>query len=623
MLTKLERRTRAEYKKASEGARQKLVDYLNQFSEQDKREKARWQAGEITKQEYLDFLVRKVATGDRYRALRDTLAEDYIHANDIARQMVYKTLPDVYALNTNYAVYQVEHDARVDVSWTLYDRNTTERIIRDNPQLFPPPGKGTQARIAAGKEKRWNRQQVNSSILQSILQGDSIPQAAQRLDDTVTQRNWSAAVRNARTAVTGAQNAGRAEGYEECKARGIDLDQEWMATLDGRTRHEHRLLHGMRTPVGKPFTVDGYEIRFPGDPTAPGYLVYNCRCTIIAAINGYEIDRVEYSPKMGKMTFEEWQTDKSSKKKQKAVSGRYGAAVAGVSDKYRAGVETCLDNAPEPIREAWAQAQDKLLPPEFDATGKSKAYFDPSDGKTHYINEDKAYGRSSYQSENAVFYHEYGHNIDYVLGGDGYAYLTDTFENGSFGDTIYAECGKRLTEFYLQSNGYRDALDAEMAMMNEGMGYDHYLIQLLQYLVPHDELVGLRGRVIGADNETLREIFNQYAAAKVNPLNDIMFQIRSKENVDKFCDYMTRSYNIYERSDVSDMFEKYLLDCSGKTLPFDVGHGEEYWGNSNKRVAHEAFAEMYSATATNNESLPVIKELFPESYAMFLRMLQS
>lgn len=306
MLRELEARAREEYKKASEGTQRKLNQYLEKYKEDLKRQREKLAAGTITEEQYKNWVIRKVAIGKRWEEMRDNLADDYHNVNMITRQMVYDKLPEAYALNMNFAVYQAEHAALADIKFTLYDRDTAERIIRDEPDLFPPPGRTRAARIAAGKDVRWNRQQVNSAVLQSILQGDTIDEAAKRLEN-VTEKNQAAAIRNIRTAMTGAQNAGRQEGYKLCEEKGIDLEQEWMATLDGRTRHEHRMLHGQRRKLDEPFQVDGYGIRFPGDPTAPGFLVYNCRCTLVAAIKGVDYSRVEYSPKMGEMTFEEWQ----------------------------------------------------------------------------------------------------------------------------------------------------------------------------------------------------------------------------------------------------------------------------------------------------------------------------
>ena len=71
---------------------------------------------------------------------------------------------------------------------------------------------------------------------------------------------------------------------------GIELQQEWLATIDGRTRHEHRLLDGQRVKVGEKFKVEGYELEYPADPNGEPEMVYNCRCTLIPALKGHEVD---------------------------------------------------------------------------------------------------------------------------------------------------------------------------------------------------------------------------------------------------------------------------------------------------------------------------------------------
>ena len=79
--------------------------------------------------------------------------------------------------------------------------------------------------------------------------------------------------------------------------------------------------------------------------------------------------------------------------------------------------------------------------------------------------------------------------------------------------------------------------------------------------------------------------------------------------------------DVYEHFDVSDMYESFMASEFNIEYPFGVGHGKAY-STQKDYTAVEAFAEMYSATATNNKSLKAIKEMFPESYKIFLDMLK-
>ena len=53
---------------------------------------------------------------------------------------------------------------------------------------------------------------------------------------------------------------------------------------------------------------------FPGDPDAPGYLVYNCRCRLDYQVKGFEYDignfGVRNDPNVLGMTYEEWKADR-------------------------------------------------------------------------------------------------------------------------------------------------------------------------------------------------------------------------------------------------------------------------------------------------------------------------
>jgi hypothetical protein len=90
----------------------------------------------------------------------------------------------------------------------------------------------------------------------------------------------------------------------------------------------------------------------------------------------------------------------------------------------------------------------------------------------------------------------------------------------------------------------------------------------------------------------------------------------------EFAKWMKGTYNIYERGDISDMFERYMVKNYGIQFPFGVGHGSSYHADS-RNTPLEAFAEMFSATVTNNDSLPVIQKFFPKSYKIFEEMLGS
>jgi SPP1 gp7 family putative phage head morphogenesis protein len=171
-------------------------------------------------------------------------------------------------------------------------------LIKDQPALLP-------TQLEEARDLKWNRQKVSSAITQGILQGESIPNIGKRLRKVVGM-DKTASIRNARTATTGAENAGRVDSYEEAESKGVELEKKWIATLDQRTRSEHRQLDGQTCLIHDKFEVDGEEIGYPGDPTAAGYLVYNCRCTLVAEVKGIKYKDMRYSRLPKEMSYETW-----------------------------------------------------------------------------------------------------------------------------------------------------------------------------------------------------------------------------------------------------------------------------------------------------------------------------
>ena len=334
LIADMEKRISKEYAQAEKDIQVKIDDYFNRFRLKDQK----WQEwvadGKKTAAEYKKWRTDQMAVGKRWESLKQTVAEDFAHADQIARSIVKGYMPEVYATNFNYGTYEVEVGAKVDTSFTLYDRQTVERLMRDDPDMLPAPGKKVSKEIAEGKAVKWNRQQLQSVMTQGILQGESIPKLATRLAKEVGDSDRKAAIRNARTMATGAQNAGRVDSYKRAEGMGIEMEQEWIATLDMRTRHEHRQLDGQKRKVGEPFTVDGYKIMFPGDPSAEeGFLIYNCRCTLGGVVKGFNAAEVERDTSaIGDLTYDEWKAQKKSQSNPITLPEEKGKAIA---ESYR------------------------------------------------------------------------------------------------------------------------------------------------------------------------------------------------------------------------------------------------------------------------------------------------
>lgn len=131
------------------------------------------------------------------------------------------------------------------MGFDLWDEQTVKRLIVEQPDLMPyyPPKRA----LRRGIDLAWGKKQITASVTSSILQGRSVKGMADDLQTRILEMNRSSAIRTARTAVTGAQNAGRMDSYHAAEKMGIRMKKEWLATLDNRTRHAHAVLDGQQT----------------------------------------------------------------------------------------------------------------------------------------------------------------------------------------------------------------------------------------------------------------------------------------------------------------------------------------------------------------------------------------
>lgn len=317
-LEALERRISAEYSKAAKELQEKIDDYFAKFEKRDAELKKQLDAGEITEDYYKQWRLAQIGRGKRFEALRDRIAERMTKANETAAAYINDASPGLYALNRNYAAYTIEQVAG-DVGFDLWDEQTVKRLLVEQPDLMPyyPPERA----VKRGIDLKWGKQQITAQVTSGILQGESIKHLSDRLQKNIPEMNRNSAIRAARTAVTGAQNAGRMDSYDAAGKMGIKLKKSWLATLDGRTRHSHAVLDGEQVENDKKFSNG---CMFPGDPNGPPSEIYNCRCSLVAAVDGVDTSdaqRRARDPETGRsvlvrdMTYSEWAKLKKGKEK--------------------------------------------------------------------------------------------------------------------------------------------------------------------------------------------------------------------------------------------------------------------------------------------------------------------
>ena len=293
-LEEMEKRLSAIYSRAEKEIQKTADEYFSKFAKQDEAKRKLVEQGKLTEEEYTKWRKGKVMYGKRFTEMKEQCAKQLLNVNQTALAYVNGELPEVYAINYNALAGSV--DGVGGYSFTLVDADTVRNLTVADTSLLP------KKEPNPAKDIPWNMKKINSETLQGILQGESMDKIAKRILN-VQKMNETQAIRAARTIITGAENKGRQDSYARAEDDGIILQKEWLATNDGRTRHSHAVLDGVIIDQDKKFDNG---LMYPGDPSGRPEEVYNCRCTLVAKVNGFK--KVQVQKAMAEKQVEEPQT---------------------------------------------------------------------------------------------------------------------------------------------------------------------------------------------------------------------------------------------------------------------------------------------------------------------------
>ena len=292
-LEEMEKRLSAIYSRTEKEIQKTADEYFSKFAKQDEAKRKLVEQGKLTEEEYTKWRKGKVMYSKRFTEMKEQCAKQLLNVNQTALAYVNGELPEVYAINYNALAEAV--DGVGGYSFTLLDADTVRNLAVTDTSLLP------RKELDPAKDIPWNMKKINAETLQGILQGDSMDKIAKRIMN-VQEMNKTQAIRSARTIVTGAENKGRQDSYARAEADGIILQKEWLATNDGRTRHSHAMLDGAIVDQDKKFENG---LMYPGDPSGRPEEVYNCRCTLVAKVNGFKKAQVQKAMEQPKVFHEE------------------------------------------------------------------------------------------------------------------------------------------------------------------------------------------------------------------------------------------------------------------------------------------------------------------------------
>lgn len=320
-----------------------------------------------------------------------------------------------------------------------------------------------------------------------------------------------------------------------------------------------------------------------------------CDCRVVASddpegVEGYDPDREWTLWKR----FEEIDADKSIGPAERAArkAALLGAGddslqvYSGVSDEHRRAIESLLEKSGDTdASRLYRRHVRDFRAPSFDYD--QTAFYSPAAG-TVTIDMDDAFNGKKEPGD--TWFHEFGHNIDYIEGGG--TPFSSLWRGGAF--------PKQLKD---------EARAAGLAVKNE-----------------------MAARIAGiAENERMpHAVLHQLGLIDIDTYYDYRYGRIGRAELAESCKKPTLSHAYkmigYEVSKLTDRRKHAVSDifggATGNRAVDGWGHEKGYWDKDGTCLATEAFAEMFSGCISSPESLEYIRKCFPRSFGMFQEMLK-
>lgn len=284
-------RMHAEYQVAKKEIEKDFAKFIKDFVATNKRMLKQVEDGIITRDAYQVWYQQQVLHSNWAKGMINQLGADLTKADINAMQVADEAIPSLMAESENISKYQIARMTGNDISFSLVNERAVKATMDRN--LLPV--------VDPERAMKWNARRVRSAITQGVIQGKSMEDVAKNIQK-VAGVNDKIAMRDARTAINGAENAGTLDAYKEAEGLGLKMTKVWLATMDDVTRDSHVEMDGEEVGIDEKFSND---LEYPCDPNGDPSEVYNCRCTMITKIDGEEIDMSGRINKTG-MSYKEW-----------------------------------------------------------------------------------------------------------------------------------------------------------------------------------------------------------------------------------------------------------------------------------------------------------------------------
>jgi hypothetical protein len=229
------------------------------------------QAKEKQKEELLSGLMKL-----RKKDIRSVTGKLF-DVNKEAKDTINDAVPLAFAESMNHEAYEIEHDVD-DIGLFPVDEEDIAEWMEEDPDLYEI------YELDEDRDNKWNAKNLRNTIITGIIFGISNDRLGSYVTNRLIKRNRNSLINNAYMTVSGAGECGKVTAMKNAEIKGLEMEKLWTATLDFRTRDEHRELDGMRVGLDEEFAPG---LRFARDPEAPAHQRCNCRCATKRVYKGW------------------------------------------------------------------------------------------------------------------------------------------------------------------------------------------------------------------------------------------------------------------------------------------------------------------------------------------------
>ena len=527
------------------------------------------------------------------------------------------------------------------------------------------------------------KKSVRQAISRKVSQGRSWTEAAKEIAGgmrTPYDKAISYAVRIARTEGHRVQVASSLDAMQKAKDKGAEIVKQWDATLDGRTRPDHRKLDGQIRELDESFEVKGHKAKAPGHFGRPEEDI-NCRCSITQRAR-WALDEDELRTLEDRAAF--FGLDKADDLEEfRTKYLRAAETVKKIEERGRIFANTQftddLDRAfgASAARETLEVIYDKLESCPIPAVAKiwqrhfhdfkvekvrGGAYYSPGTGRVSFgAKYAEGKGGKHYETRQ-TFFHEVGHGLDDYFQGGAFKAGEKITGDGELGRVIFDEYTERVEK------SMREALDrvneswkkpdgSKLFDWLEQNGYiETYHVDDMRYIV--ESLYSWVGNLTEAEKKKLVKakllseneriswdwVLTATKAQREKILPEVLsdlwerYRVPKKTGITSKIKHSERSKQIralidelkgYDR-DLTSSLSDWLECLTNVEYPLGWGHGKKYWTRGankylgittqqakERELSSEAWAEMFEMCIGDPEAYEVAKKYFPKAVEWF------